>query len=79
MTTIHFVRHGLVHNPQRVLYARLPRFIRRMRRKYPDSEVVAVTHRHITPWMHLWTRGLPFTLETQAMIDPFPETASVPR
>ncbi|MBZ0306926.1 MAG: histidine phosphatase family protein [Anaerolineae bacterium] len=26
MTTIHFVRHGEVHNPQDILYARLPRF-----------------------------------------------------
>ena len=26
MTIIHFIRHGEVHNPRRVLYARLPRF-----------------------------------------------------
>ena len=25
-TTIHFVRHGHVHNPQEILYSRLPRF-----------------------------------------------------
>lgn len=25
-TTIHFVRHGSVHNPQEILYGRLPRF-----------------------------------------------------
>lgn len=26
MTIIHFVRHGEVHNPQNILYARLPRY-----------------------------------------------------
>jgi len=26
ITTIHFIRHGLVHNPQRIYYGRLPRF-----------------------------------------------------
>jgi broad specificity phosphatase PhoE len=59
------------------IFDRAQRFIRRLRREYAGGEVAAVSHGHVLLWMHLWVRGLPFTLETQFDIDPFPETASI--
>lgn len=59
------------------IFNRAQRFIRRVRRRFPQGEVVAVTHGELLLWMHLWVHGLPFTLETQFLINPFPETASI--
>jgi broad specificity phosphatase PhoE len=59
------------------IFRRAQRFIRRARREYPDHEIAAVTHGHILLWMHLWVRGLPFNVESQSAIDPFPELASI--
>lgn len=59
------------------IFARASRFIRRVRRQHPNEEVAAVSHGHILLWMHLWMRDLPFNMDTQFMIDPFPETASI--
>ncbi len=59
------------------IFNRAQRFIRWVRRRFPHGEVVAVSHGELLLWMHLWVRGLPFTLETQFLIDPFPETASI--
>lgn len=56
---------------------RAQRFIQRMRKAYPNGEVAAVSHGELLLWMHLWTRGLDFTPETQFEIQPFPEPASV--
>ena len=59
------------------VFDRAARFIRRVRRQYPTGEVAAVSHGHILLWMHLWVRGLPFDMETQFTVEPFPETASI--
>lgn len=59
------------------IFNRAQRFIQRMCKTYPNGEVAAVSHGELLLWMHLWSRGLDFTPETQFEIDPFPEPASV--
>lgn len=59
------------------VFERVQRFIQRVRQQHPGGEVVAISHGHVLLWMHLWVRGLPFNMETQFTIDPFPETASI--
>ncbi len=45
-TTITFIRHGEVHNPQRILYGRLPRFALSEQGR-AEAQAVAATLRDV--------------------------------